>query len=81
LSLFHQEEIPLLDKEYEEYSKVDKEWWAEQETERVSELKVEREDSLGHQKRLARMGQVSQVISSHIVFGHAICHVFGRSRR
>merc|ERR1719233_1660688 len=53
----HQEEIPLLNKEYEEYSKADKEWWVEQETERVAQLKQERKSALEHQKRLARMSQ------------------------
>merc|ERR1719193_684469 len=53
----HLEEIPLLNKEYEEYSKADKEWWVEQETERVAQLKQERKSALEHQKRLARMSQ------------------------
>ena len=53
-----QEEIPLLQKEYEEYSKADREWWTEQEIERVAQLKEERKSALEHQKRLARMTQV-----------------------
>ena len=47
-----------MEKEYEEYSKADREWWAEQEKERVAQLKQERKSALEHQKRLARMSQV-----------------------
>merc|ERR1719193_2948643 len=53
----HLEEIPLLEKEYDEYSKADREWWGEQERERVAQLKQERKSALEHQKRLARMSQ------------------------
>ena len=54
-----------MEKEYEEYSKADREWWAEQEKERVAQLKLERKSALEHQKRLARMTQVGSPLFFH----------------
>ncbi|CAL8299677.1 unnamed protein product [Merluccius merluccius] len=49
------EEIPLIQKAYEEQRVKDMELWELQEEERISNMKVEREKALEHKQRMSRM--------------------------
>ncbi|XP_023210598.1 eukaryotic translation initiation factor 3 subunit A-like [Centruroides sculpturatus] len=49
------EEIPLLQKAYEEFRIEDQKFWEQQEKERISKLKEERQSALEHRDRLLRM--------------------------